>query len=438
MEKTKITQQELDKKLAQHSLWLDSKQKEGEPFTAFDLDFSELSFAKYPTLIGGNLLKSRFHGADMRGVNLESINVSESDFRGADLRFANLKKCDFKYTEVDENTNFAGAKTEGMVVDTLVFAMLSMHDCIDLDKLEIYNRDSIDIVMRYRNENEKYVVQELGKTFTDFIEDKYKNVSASYINKGDKIIFTINATDEYEKYKINADKETFGLLLRGEANVNDLTESWAQQKMIEWKMQNLVLNYKVASELAEQRRLELQKERFDFAIAHNAKIDLLNEMIEDKKSIIDTFKEKLETFAFSQKQLQLQSPLHSFPITLLNEEQRNIVIDNVLFATKGLSTAKKEERTEEEDNTIYIYLKDEDEPVLCVGSIGDIAGNLLRNPNFLRCHKEYVINVKEITRPRNEGNNIIVRFKHNEKNYDLHVSQTHKRAFREMYERLKK
>jgi hypothetical protein len=175
-----------------------------------------------------------------------------------------------------------GAKTEGMVVDTLVFAMLSMHDSIDIDKLAIYNRDSIDIVMRYRNDNEKYVVQELGKTFTDFIENKYKDVSGSYVNKGDKIIFTINAHDEYEKHEINADKETFALLIRGEANIKDLTESFAQQKMIEWKMQNLVNNYKMASQLADQRMLELQQARFELAIAHNEKIDL-REMYERLK-----------------------------------------------------------------------------------------------------------------------------------------------------------
>ncbi|MEY4905550.1 MAG: hypothetical protein RLZZ292_3365, partial [Bacteroidota bacterium] len=415
---TKITQEELDKKLALHAAWL-KNQEEGEPFTAFSLDFSDLTFPQKTALIGGNILKSSFQRATMAFVNLESINVSESDFRETNLSFANLKKCDFKYTDINGKTNFTGAKTEGMVVDTLVLGLLRMHDTVDITKLQVYNANSISIVMNYSSNEEKYLAQQLGNTFSQIVEDKYAGITTSYLNKGDKIIFTIPAIDEYQKYQIESDKTTFVEVLKNKANVEDLTDSFAQQNFFIWKIQNLANDNAMLLRLSGQQHTEILRAERALAEAHNEKIDLRS-TIQDKKELIEMYKDKINDLEQASHQRLLQSPMTSFKVTLTNDSTKDIILEDVLFVTKGLL----DDTQAETDDNLYVYLKEkENEPaevLICKGTIGDMAGNLLRHPNFLRCHKNYVINVDAVVSQQNDGNNVRVRFKHNGKDHDLH------------------
>jgi len=69
-----MTQVELDRKLKQHRLWLETRGAEGER----------------ADLLGSNLRRATLRGANLRGAVLQAANLLDANLRGANLQDANL------------------------------------------------------------------------------------------------------------------------------------------------------------------------------------------------------------------------------------------------------------------------------------------------------------------------------------------------------------
>lgn len=89
----KITQEELDRLLELHKLWLQSDYKEGSKLIISFLDLSDL-----------NLSNRSFVQSSIKECNLSNSDLSNSDFSNADLT-----GCDFTHTNT-LNTNFTNTK----------------------------------------------------------------------------------------------------------------------------------------------------------------------------------------------------------------------------------------------------------------------------------------------------------------------------------------
>lgn len=100
---TKISQIELDKILAKHFLWIDSKSDQGEQANLFELDLRELNFPNGVNLSKANIIKTNLTGVSLIGANLREANLIE-----ANLTEANLKETDFTEANLAE-TDFTGA-----------------------------------------------------------------------------------------------------------------------------------------------------------------------------------------------------------------------------------------------------------------------------------------------------------------------------------------
>jgi uncharacterized protein YjbI with pentapeptide repeats len=117
----KIEQNELDKILEQHELWLNSNGKEVKRADFHETDLSDLDFSKKI------LRRVNFQGADLRSANLEGailesavlegVNLDDANLFEANLKFANLKQTKFKGADLlltdfrtSENFDFADFK----------------------------------------------------------------------------------------------------------------------------------------------------------------------------------------------------------------------------------------------------------------------------------------------------------------------------------------
>ena len=102
-----ITQQELDKILTDHKLWLASPTTgkranlscvnlSGTDLRRADLFWADLSHAN---LSGANLTDADLSWADLLHANLSGANLTDADLRGANLSGANLNEAIIKNTK---------------------------------------------------------------------------------------------------------------------------------------------------------------------------------------------------------------------------------------------------------------------------------------------------------------------------------------------------
>lgn len=84
----KISQEELDKKVNLHRIWLEDKEG-GERLVLTESDLSGV------ILTGANL-----GYAILTGANLRHTNLSEANLTGANLRHANLRYADLRYSDL--------------------------------------------------------------------------------------------------------------------------------------------------------------------------------------------------------------------------------------------------------------------------------------------------------------------------------------------------
>ena len=105
----KITKEELKTILEQHTLWLDSNEKEGEcadlsdaDLTGVDLPGACLFYANLTDayLYRANLTGANLYDANLTGANLYRANLRGADLRRADLTHANLTDADLSYADL--------------------------------------------------------------------------------------------------------------------------------------------------------------------------------------------------------------------------------------------------------------------------------------------------------------------------------------------------
>ena len=96
IELRKITQEELNKILKEHQLWLNSNGREGIKAGLSAMDLS-----------GMNLRHANLRRANLRYANLRGADLYNADLYNVDLRYANLRNANL------ENTNITGANLYG-------------------------------------------------------------------------------------------------------------------------------------------------------------------------------------------------------------------------------------------------------------------------------------------------------------------------------------
>lgn len=112
----KISQEELEKILRRHQLWLNNlgnKDAERADLSYIDLSNVNLSCA---LLHKANLFEVNLRGADLRYANLSGADLTNADLRGADLRYANLDSANLNGAHLDGailcQTSFRGTIVE--------------------------------------------------------------------------------------------------------------------------------------------------------------------------------------------------------------------------------------------------------------------------------------------------------------------------------------
>ncbi len=86
----KISKDELNNILAQHSRWLFSECKEGEPANLSETDLSHANF-----------FRKNLFGANLSGAYLRWVNLRDANFEGVNLRGADLCRTIFGATDLD-------------------------------------------------------------------------------------------------------------------------------------------------------------------------------------------------------------------------------------------------------------------------------------------------------------------------------------------------
>jgi hypothetical protein len=111
-----MTQEELNKILADHNLWLQSGETEGKQanFAGASLEETDLFGANLrranfesADLFGANFFKADLEGASLRWANLSMANFKKANLSGADLEGANFSQSNL------ENANFTSANIKG-------------------------------------------------------------------------------------------------------------------------------------------------------------------------------------------------------------------------------------------------------------------------------------------------------------------------------------
>jgi len=85
-----MNQNELNKILKEHKLWIASVGGAKADFSNADLTGANLRNAD---LTGANLRNVDLTGANLRGANLEGVNLKGATLKGVDLRGANIEFC---------------------------------------------------------------------------------------------------------------------------------------------------------------------------------------------------------------------------------------------------------------------------------------------------------------------------------------------------------
>ena len=89
-----MTQKELNERIAQHKLWLDTDGKEGDRFVAYERHLRGVS------LVDADLRCASLQGADLRDANLLGARLSYADLSGADLSGADLSGADLRHADL--------------------------------------------------------------------------------------------------------------------------------------------------------------------------------------------------------------------------------------------------------------------------------------------------------------------------------------------------
>ena len=108
---TKMTQEQLNKILQQHKLWLDTKGEEGKRANLMgaDLRYTNLRNAN---LIGADLRFANLRGANLVHADLRDANLEVADLEGVDLTGVDLSGADLRGADL-RGTNLTGANLEG-------------------------------------------------------------------------------------------------------------------------------------------------------------------------------------------------------------------------------------------------------------------------------------------------------------------------------------
>ena len=108
-----MTQVELDRKLKQHRLWLETSGAEGK---CVDLQNTNLrgAYLEWANLRRANLRRANLQCAYLFRANLRGADLRGADLRGANLKYTDLRGADLKGAKFDINIqdcwNFAQAK----------------------------------------------------------------------------------------------------------------------------------------------------------------------------------------------------------------------------------------------------------------------------------------------------------------------------------------
>ena len=121
----KVSQEELQKILELHKLWLESNRKEG---TRANLSYANL---RYSDLSNANLRYCDLRYADLANANLGYIDLSDSDLRCADLFYAILEGTDLS----DANLSGANLSNAKLTNANLTNAIL---EGVDLSYADLY------------------------------------------------------------------------------------------------------------------------------------------------------------------------------------------------------------------------------------------------------------------------------------------------------------
>ena len=105
-----MTQEELNERIAQHKLWLDTESKEGNRFVAPE------RYLRGVSLVDADLRCASFQGADLRDADLSGAKLRCSNLRGADLRDADLSGVDIRHADL-RGADLSGADIRGANID---------------------------------------------------------------------------------------------------------------------------------------------------------------------------------------------------------------------------------------------------------------------------------------------------------------------------------
>ena len=132
----RVEQEELNKLIKLHKIWLDSNGKQGDRLVLIncnlrgsnlsmsDLKGSDLSMSD---LKGSNLRGSNLSMSDLRVSDLRESNLSESNLRGSNLRGSNLSMSDLKGSNLSESdlrgSNLRGSDLSGSKITNTILCM---------------------------------------------------------------------------------------------------------------------------------------------------------------------------------------------------------------------------------------------------------------------------------------------------------------------------
>ena len=114
-----INQEELNKILKEHELWLIGEGWERADLNDTNLNHTNLRFIdlRRADLRGANLRYTNLNYANLEGANLEGADLSDTNLRYSDLSNANLNNVNFKYADLSNAdlsyANLRGANLEG-------------------------------------------------------------------------------------------------------------------------------------------------------------------------------------------------------------------------------------------------------------------------------------------------------------------------------------
>lgn len=114
-----IKQEELNKILKEHELWLKGEGWERADLNDTNLNHTNLRFIdlRRADLRGTNLRYTNLNYANLEGANLEGADLSDTNLRYSDLSNANLNNVNFKYADLSNAdlsyANLRGANLEG-------------------------------------------------------------------------------------------------------------------------------------------------------------------------------------------------------------------------------------------------------------------------------------------------------------------------------------